>query len=117
MSSAWPNTLPSLVEQEGFQKQIGNNVLRTNMDVGLDKLRKRYTKQIDTMSSTMKLTRTQYTTLETFYLVTLSSGTLPFNFTDPITLVVSDYRFTAPPNIRSIGGNYFVATFGWEKLP
>jgi len=117
MAAAWPNTLPDFVEQEGFQKSIGNNVLRSSMDVGLDKLRKRYLKQIDTQSSTMTLDRTQYTTLETFYLTTLSGGVLPFTFVDPITLVASDYRFTAPPSIRSKGGNYFVVTFGWEKLP
>jgi hypothetical protein len=117
MSTAWPGTLPSFLESDGFDYKMGNNAIRTDMEVGLAKMRKRYTKQIDTLTSTMKIDRTQYSVLNTFYQTTLNGGVLPFNFTDPLTLVTSDYRFTGSPTIKALGGNYFAATFGWEKLP
>ncbi len=117
MATAWPIALPQKVESDGFGKNFGNNVIRTTMDVGLDKLRKRYTKAIHTLSCSMKVDRSQYSVLENFYYVTLNSGTTPFTFTDPVSDVATDYRFTGPPVFRSIGGNYFTVTFGWEQLP
>jgi hypothetical protein len=117
MSATWPTTLPQFVESEGFDYKMGDNSIRSNMEVGLAKTRKRYTKQIDTLSLTMKIDRTQYSVLVNFYQVTLSGGNLPFTFTDPLTLVASEYRFTSPPTLRALGGNYFSATFGWEKMP
>lgn len=117
MADAWPGSLPQKLETEGFSRGIGANTIRSNMEVGLDKIRKRYTKQIDPLSGTMKIDRTQYTALQTFYLVTLNAGILPFEFTDPITNTTTEYRFTSPPSFRSIGGNYFVVTLNWEVMP
>jgi hypothetical protein len=117
MGAPWPNTLPDFLESNSFNYEMGNNSIRTEMEVGLAKTRKRYTKQIDKLTSTMQITRTQYDTLVNFYQVTLSGGNLAFTFTDPLTLVATDYRFLSPPSIRAIGGNYFTASLNWEKLP
>ena len=117
MAAAWPNTLPNFLETDGYNHAIGDTTIRTTMDVGLDKLRKRFTKSIDTTDGNMKLDRTQYLTLDTFYKTTLNGGTLPFEFIDPLTQVLNEYRFTKPPSARSIGGNFFNVSLNWEKMP
>ena len=117
MATAWPLTLPQKLESNGFQKTIGSTTIRSTMDIGFDKLRKRYTKQINKISATMQIDRTQYATLENFYLVTLNGGINPFTFTDPVSNTASDYRFINPPTMRSIGGNYFTASMEWEQVP
>lgn len=117
MADAWPNSLPQNLESDGFSEELGDNTIRSTMEVGLDKVRKRYTKSVDKVTGQMKLDATQYATLKNFYKTTLNSGTLPFTFLDPITQESNDYRFLSTPKSRSIGGNYFLVTMSWEKLP
>lgn len=117
MADAWPGSLPQKIEANGFSKDIGANTIRSQMEVGLDKLRKRYTKQINKIVGTMQIDRTQYATLENFFLTTLNGGTLPFTFTDPVSNVTNTYRFLVPPNFKSIGGNYFSVQLNWEQMP
>lgn len=117
MGAPWPISLPNFLESEGFAYKPGSNSVRTEMDVGLAKTRKRYTKQIDNLSAGMKLSSAQVTTLLNFYFVTLSGGNLRFDFEDPLTQTTSEYRFLSPPDIRSLGADSFTVTFGWEKMP
>lgn len=117
MGAPWPISLPDFLESEGFTYKPGNNSIRTEMDISLAKTRKRYTKPIDSLTASMKLSSTQVATLLNFYYVTLSGGNLRFDFIDPLTQTLSEYRFLSPPDIRSIGADYFNATLSWEKMP
>jgi len=62
------------------------------------------------------MTGTQVGVLETFYVVTLGSGTLPFDWAHPRTGVTESWIFKGPPKITPEGLGYLVS-FGLEMLP
>lgn len=117
MSQAWPGTLQQLLSEANFGLSIGDTVLRSDMDVGPQKVRRRFTKGVNTFSASIYLTVAEYTIFYTFFNTTLNGGTLPFTFNHPITQVPTDFRFKSPPKIASLGGGQFTASFEWEELP
>lgn len=117
MAVAWPSTLQELLNEASFGLEVGDTVLRSEMDYGPQKVRRRFTKGIDTFQASINLTTEQYTFFYTFFNTTLNGGVLPFTFKHPITKVDCDFRFKGPPKIMSIGGGNFQASFMWEKLP
>lgn len=117
MAQAWPATLQQLLSEANFGLEIGETVLRSDMDVGPQKTRRRFTKGVDQYSASIYITIEQYDILMTFYNTTLNGGSLAFTFNHPITQVPTDFRFKAPPKVSSLGGGNFMASFVWEALP
>lgn len=117
MAQAWPGTLQQLLSEANFGIAKGETTIRSDMDIGPKKVRRRFTKGVDIFTASIYLTVTQFTLFETFYDTTLSGGSLPFTFNHPITGVATDFRFASEPVYRSIGGGNFTVDFNWEKLP
>lgn len=116
MAVPWPTALQELVNENGFAENFGETVLRSDMDVGPAKYRRRTTRPINTLSITINLTVSQYTTFKTFFNTTTNGGVTPFTFAHPITGTATDFRFTKPPSIRSLGGGQFQALMEWEAV-
>ena len=116
--SVWPIALQQKLNRAGFQKNYGDTRVATEMDVGPDKVRSRYTRGVDSYECEVWLDMSEVATFETFYKTTLGNGTLPFEFPDPITQVVTEFRFKpkTSPVIRPLGGLTFVLTMSWEKI-
>lgn len=117
MAQIWPGTLQQLVSEANFGMAIGETVLRTDMEVGPQKTRRRFTKPVNSFTTSIYLTLAQYNTFYTFYNTTLNGGSLAFTFNHPITQVPTDFRFKSPPKVSSIGGGNFIAAMEWEELP
>lgn len=119
MSVAWPAQLQQYLNEDSFSTEIGNTTLRSNMDIGPAKVRRRFTKSVDTMVCTINLTRDDFLFFETFYGTTLNGGVTPFTFIHPIRLTTMTARFITdnPPSFRSLGGNYFRVQMKWEIMP
>lgn len=117
MPSTWPVSLQQLLNQDSFDLQMGDTTVRSQMDVGLDKVRSRYTDAIDVYTSTINMNMTDYQTLVDFYRTTLNNGVGTFSFNEPLTGDAATWRFANPPEIRPLGGTYFQVTMKWEKLP
>jgi hypothetical protein len=109
----WPAGFSDKVNVDGFGYSIGDNLVRTTMDTGPYKTRKRFTKQLDKMSVRMVITKSQYPTFRTFYDVTLASGSLAFRFNNPLTGVEQSYKFNETPSVSSIGGDYLTLDMKW----
>mgnify|MGYP001156493400 CR=1 FL=1 len=107
----WPSTLP-LPEQEGYNEVQANNILRTAMDAGAPKQRRRYTAVYTTVKFQMTLTSTQTTTLMSFYNLV---GAAAFTWTHPRTGTPVTARFTEPP-ILSAKDNHILAGVTLEVL-
>ena len=114
---AWPGSLPQSPLIGGYQRQDGDMALRTAMDVGPAKLRKRATAVPDAVSFSMLMTKSQLTTLETFYENSLNGGTDVVDFTDPITNTTKQYRFLKRYDYRAVGDDLYEVRFDWEQLP
>ena len=119
MASQWPLALQQKLNVSGFQKNLGDTRVTTEMDVGPKKVRSRFTRGVDTYSASILLDFDDVSVFESFYKTTLNNGTLPFEFTDPFTETTAEFRFT--PNsgvsISPLGGRVFQLDMNWELLP
>lgn len=111
----WPDSLPLTLQLENLSAQKKSNVVRTTMDAGPQKARRRYTVQSKIFTGTMILTETQRRIFESWYEDTLGSGVLRFVFTDPQTLVPGEFRFTEDYKEESVSGLWKI-TLSLEKL-
>jgi hypothetical protein len=111
----WPSTLPSGLLAEGFTKQPQSNIIRTAMDAGPKKARRRYTARTINYSGREIFDTEELELFEQFYHTALADGVLRFNYEDPITQETAEFRFTEDYTVSSVNGQYEV-TMNLEKL-
>jgi len=117
MAQTWPATVPTDIHVGSFREELPDNLLRTSMDVGPDKLRRRTTANIRPWTGSIIMTKSQLATFDTFYVSTLASGSLTFTFAHPRTAASSEMRFANIPTYTPIGGDYWEMSAQWEILP
>jgi hypothetical protein len=121
MPVAWPGTLPALPLLDGFREQVPNAILRTTMDAGPPKQRRRYTAAVRTLNVELELTKAQVAVLDDFILNALNGGVDSFTWTHPRTGGAATYRIAGKTPEYSIwtGGsdNNWVTTLLLEILP
>lgn len=112
--ATWPGSLP----QEAFMvvsdlRQDGS--LRSQMDSGAPKKRKRFTAAIRNLEIRMILSGTERATFDTFYITTINEGAVSFDMNDPVDGNTISVRFTEPPKWKYISGSGpAVADRQWE---
>jgi hypothetical protein len=111
----WPEVLPKTLLMEGLTVKRNSNVVRTQMDAGPKKTRRRYTASVKTFTGSMLLDEEQRFILEQFYRTVIADGVLRFFFTDPQTLETAEFRFTEDYTVIEIGG-LFEITMSLERL-
>jgi len=79
----WTSTLPQAYEKGSFSSNLQGNILRTDMDAGLSKVRRLYTAVADDYTGNMVFTGTQKITFEAFFKSSLGYGINTFNFPCP----------------------------------
>lgn len=95
--ATWPATLsPPLANT--FRETPPDNSLRTQMDKGPAKVRRRTTAGTRPIAFEMACDNDQLDALDTFYTDTTFSGTDEFTYTHPRTGDVVSARFTSPPS-------------------
>jgi len=114
--STWPVTLPQTFDQSSYSEDFPEMVIRTKMDTGPDKIRKRFTAAPYNLSGSMKLTSAQTSTLDAFYYTTINAGADSFLFTHPRTLATIICRFLSPPKYRALQYKFEVS-IALEVMP
>lgn len=114
---SWPISIPQTPIPDGFQDGIQELSIRSKMDVGPDKIRRRYTAGIRKLQMQFHMNGTQKSDFRAFYITTLLGGSLAFDFEDPAEGGTIELRFVTPPNIEYIGGDYWLIKCDCEKLP
>ena len=109
----WPDSLPEYPQISGYSEKHQSNVVRSSMDTGPAKIRKRFTAIVEMWHVTMTLTSSQVETLETFYRAYCASS---FDWVHPRTQDPATCRFSSRPAYTA-QENYFQATFDIEVLP
>jgi len=104
----WPGTLPQKVQIQGFTEKGPGNVIRSTMDQGPAKSRRRSTDSPRTFNASVRLSNAQIVIWEDFYFNTLLE-VLPFDFPHPrdgstISVRVVNNTNGAPP-ITPLNGN------------
>jgi hypothetical protein len=110
-----PATLPAGLLAEGFTKQPQSNVIRTAMDAGPKKTRRRYTARAVNYSGKQVFDAEELAVFEQFYREALADGALRFNFAGPVTLETAEFRFTEDYSVTEKEG-FFEAALRLERL-
>jgi len=106
---SWPPELPYGLLAEGFSKQPQTNVIRSQMDAGPAKARRRYTARTVAFSGRRVFDKAELEIFERFYHTALADGVLRFQFKDPVTLQTAMFRFTSCYTVTALGGLFEVA--------
>jgi len=102
----WPEALPNTLLIDGLSAKRSSGVIRTQMDAGPKKARRRYTASTKIFMGRMILDDGQRAVLDQFYHTALADGVLRFNFTDPQTLETAEFRFTGDYTENSSDGMF-----------
>jgi len=111
----WPDALPATLLMDGLSAKRNSNIIRTQMDAGPAKTRRRYTASVKTFAGKMLLDDEQRFILERFYRSELADGVLRFVFADPQTLELAEFRFTEDYTENSANGKFEI-TMTLERL-
>lgn len=101
---AWPAALPQK-QFIGTVEQHQDARLRTDMDTGPAKVRRRFTAALKRVSVPIVMTGAERKVFDQFYITTLQEGSLPFDWEDPTTDEVKSYTFVSVPTWQlNLGG-------------
>lgn len=114
--ATWPAVLYGRILKGSFTETPPQNVLRTKMDTGPAKLRRRSTAAIRSISFTLFLSKALVATFDTFYVTTIQSGSIKFDMYHPRTYVQGEYRFVNQPQYSASTEGYDVH-ISLELLP
>ncbi len=112
---SWPPDLPQKFLIEGYSETPSENVLRSNMDVGPAKVRRRSTTAPVQMSGSMLMTIDQLKRFRQFYRSESFDGTVPFLFAD-ITGTIRTVTIVQPPAESTVGNRVSVSLV-FEYIP
>lgn len=90
--TAWPASIP--ITRDNYTETTPDRVIRSDMGVGPQKVRRRSSAAVRQVSLRLFLTDAQVATLDTFF---DANDALVFDFVDPRTNGTKRTRFTAPP--------------------
>lgn len=112
----WPATLPAPALNT-FRETPPKNTIRTEMDAGPPKVRRRTTANVRPVSFTLKLSKAQLAVLDSFFVDDTFSGAEPFQFEHPRTLEMVQATFAQEPSYSEQDGVIWNADISLEILP
>lgn len=115
---AWPASLPSLAELDGYSETPPDLALRSAMDAGPAKTRPRYSTGPTRLAGRLLLTAAQAEALRGFFAATTKGGALTFEAPHPRTGAAAALRFLRPPELAHLaeGGGLWRAAVELELL-
>ncbi len=114
---AWPGALPTAPLIAGLRETLADNVVRTQMDQGPAKVRRRSTGNVKSLQVQYILTAAQKDLLITFFVTTLVDGSLSFDFDDPLAGSSATVRFIGPPTFNAVNATTWSTALALEILP
>lgn len=111
----WPEGLPQVIILDGLEASRKNAVIRTEMDAGPAKARRRYTVATKIFTGSIVVSENQRRILESWYDTVLGGGVRRFIMKDPQTLEYSEFRFKQDYDEDSLDGNWKI-TMELEKM-
>ena len=116
-AATWPSTLPDKALTSGYSETPPAVVLRTPMDTGPAKVRRRFTGGTRNITVRQLLTTAQVDILDTFFMGDLGGGALAFEWINLRTGQTVEMRFKSPPKYGDPRGDYWPVSYELEILP
>jgi hypothetical protein len=102
----------------GYGEAVPDVSIKSSMDVGPAKVRRRTTAAVRPVAGKLILTLTQLGYFKTFYNTTILGGSLRFDWVDPYDGTTAvEMRFTEPPSWSAIDPDKFEVQMKMEILP
>lgn len=113
----WPPSIPDSILVSGYSEKPPKNALRTQMDAGPAKVRRRSRSGARPISGAAMLTGAQLETFDAWFRETLADGTLRFDWIHPRTRQAVSMRFTEEPDYSAQGADWWSVSMKLEVLP
>lgn len=110
----WPTTLPACAE--AWEETDQPVTVRTNMDAGQPKVRRRFTRTLRSVRVSFTMNFSQAMALRDFFEVDTQGGVLEHQFRHPFRNVVENFRFIEAPKISNLGALACSVSCAWEQL-
>lgn len=114
---AWPATLPIAPLLDGYRERPPATTLRTEMDTGPAKLRRRFTSGTRPISVGFVLTKAQLERFDEFYVTVCAGGALSWTWEHPRTLEPVTLRFVELGEYEPITPTQWRVTMQLEVMP
>ena len=112
----WLSTLPSNFNYNSFSEGQQSGLVRTNMDAGPAKVRRRFTAAVETYAGSMTMDSTQKSAFKVFYQTTTKMGSLTIEFPNPVSIGTIDVRFVGTPTYKALENSYWTVSFSIEEI-
>ena len=114
----WPETIPQTLSMDGYGEAAPDTNLRSAMDAGPAKVRRRASCAVRPVTGRMVMTAAELDDFKDFYREDLLYGSLRFHWVDPWDSATAvEMRFTAPYTIAAFGPDAFEVGMSLEILP
>lgn len=115
---AWDASLPQRLLVKSYSESPADVLLRTSMDFGPAKVRRRGTAGPRPVSGSIIVTAAELATFKTFFNTTLLGGSLRFSWVDPVDgTTTTEMRITKNPSWQALSGDLFEIALELEILP
>lgn len=120
--TTWPPSLTRTPRVSSLGEEAPKVVLRSEVDVGPAKIRRRLTGGTRNFSVEVDLRRSELAVFDSFFNTTTKGGSLSFSWKNPRTGDAADFRFLDVPKYtprapRGDGSEWWVVSFDMEMLP
>lgn len=115
----WPTTLPVILypaPEDNYNRAPESGVLRTSMDAGPVKMRRRFTAIVTPTKISLSMTQAQVQALTTFYRTTLQC-VQPFDWVDLLGRNTATFRFVNAPSIVPVAADMWRVGLDLEMMP
>jgi hypothetical protein len=111
---AWPAELPACAQS--WDEQDVPVVVRTQMDIGPPKVRRRYTRTMRNARVGFTMTHAEAMRLRDFFELDTQGGVYEHQFVHPFRGELERFRFVEPPTIANLGALACTVSCSWEQL-
>lgn len=114
----WPATLPQVLLVNGYQEGARDNALRSAMDSGPAKVRRRATAAARPVQGKLVMTAAELEIFKDFYADDLLDGSLRFSWMEPADGVTAvEMRFKEAPSWSAADPGIYEVNVSLEILP
>jgi hypothetical protein len=116
MAEKWPANLDDCFIIAGYTEQKQPVAIRSEVEAGQPKVRRRFTRGVKFVSAAIKADRDQLNDFYSFFDVDLKGGVLRFEFQSPTSGTVREFRFLDPPVVTPLTDKYFQVAMNLEQM-
>lgn len=112
----WPKNVPACFSWTNYVEEKQPVTVRSPVDSGPQKMRRRYTRPLVGIMSTIVCTKQELADLGMFFDVTLQGGTQHFQMNHQITGFPEMFRFLQPPRFTAMKADTFSVEIVLERI-